>query len=157
MELEIQVVSSEPSKRLKELEVSQDSLFWWVWETRSRIPKEKLIKVMSEIRFEEDKGTHEYRHKSSFGKEKICSAFSVAELGEMLPYLIEGAKDGDIWSLRIDKIGDEPEDKLDNVWVICYQNCITEQYLHTEYNEKLADAMALMLIHLIENRLIEVS
>ena len=67
MNLQDQVVSLELSKRLKELGVEQDSIFYWA-ETFDNIEKFKLF-----FDGKPDKKAREYH------------AFAVAELGEMLP------------------------------------------------------------------------
>jgi hypothetical protein len=72
MKLEEQVVSLELSKKLKELGVPQESLWWWA--------KAHLVDVKKEDYFIVDK---------KYMLPVECSAFTVAELGEMLPKEIE--------------------------------------------------------------------
>jgi hypothetical protein len=64
MELEKQICSLELAKKLKELGVKQDSLFWWV----------------------NGRGRMELHDKHT--DSDSVSAFTVAELGEMLPVKI---------------------------------------------------------------------
>jgi hypothetical protein len=88
MELEDQVTSLELSKRLKELGVKQESLFWWV----VLDVKHPLYEVHRETRRPEDlqkllsgtiiRGRDAYE--KVFGEFIHYSAFTVAELGEML-------------------------------------------------------------------------
>lgn len=74
MKLEHQVVSLELAKKLKELGVKQESLYWWV----NRFP-------WSIQRHEEGRWSRARTH----------SAFTVAELGEILtPYLEDREGDG---------------------------------------------------------------
>lgn len=67
MELTKQVTSLELSKRLKELGVKQESLFWWL----NPFKEQGFILTQDS---EWDKNDHH----------EFCSAFTVAELGEML-------------------------------------------------------------------------
>lgn len=70
MELEQQVISLELAKKLKKLGVKQESLWWWV-EFYSHTHNTRIWRVMQKD--EDDKiNCH-------------ISAFTVAELGEMLP------------------------------------------------------------------------
>jgi hypothetical protein len=75
--LEKQVVNLELSKRLKKLGVRQESLFDW-----GKYAYGDEIKVVPTFGYQE----HPYSY--------ICSAFTVAELGEMLPIEIEGGEKG---------------------------------------------------------------
>lgn len=136
MELEQQVVSLELSKKLKELGVPQDSLFyWWAtdieidgltwWEVGAKEPKRGKA-----VRRLEDR--------------QPVSAFSVAELGEMLPnkigdgYWIITGKDKDGWFCAYNK----PQGGKAN-------------YIHLVSEETEADARAKMLIWLVENRYLD--
>lgn len=73
-----QVTSLELSKRLKELGVKQDSYFWWNTITLELLPKQEMI------RLSESGLTNEAYWRGNF-----ISAYTVAELGEMLPPLYE--------------------------------------------------------------------
>lgn len=75
MKLESQVCSLEYAKRLKELGVKQESLFYWSFYDGGFSEEEPGITLTDEANhgFEED----------------LLSAFTVAELGEMLPKQIE--------------------------------------------------------------------
>ena len=127
MTLEQQVCSFELAKKLKELGVKQESLFYW--HETARLD-----------------GVHVLNQK--YSDDKFCfSAFSVAELGEMLPECYF------------------TQHRLNAEWE-CYQNFtkIIEgtKPLQKEYPENHvsmfasteADARAKMLIYLIENNLI---
>lgn len=115
MQLVDQVCSLELSKRLKELGVKQESLFCWTTEldleflpTRLRNPN-------------------------------ICvAAFTVAELGEMLPERHRTHKEKDCWYVTTHH---------------CLR-CDGHDHLWSDKNE--ANARAKMLIYLIENKLMEV-
>ena len=114
MELSQQVVSLELAKRLKELGVKQESLFYY--------SQNGLVG-----------GTYDVIISSSI----ICSAFTVAELGELLPYNCYTRKSktnkGCFEAHIIEKGGDE---------------------VFIDENE--ANARAKMLIYLIENKLVEI-
>lgn len=133
MQLESQVVSLPLAKRLKELGVKQESIFWWLHEPE----------------------INDYTISNSFGSfdvgwEKECAAFTVAELGEMLPdeikvgritYGLTITKEGlDGW--RADYLGSEygePDTAFDDAF-----NGQTE-----------AEARAHMLIYLIEKGMVK--
>lgn len=117
MKLEQQVVSLELAQKLKELGVKQESLFWWHTD-KAFIGDDHMYVV-------------------SYGKTTnpfaidMYSAFTVAELGEMLPKQYRSWKSGD-----------------DKEW-ICDTWASTVQRAETE-----ADARAKMLVYLLENNLI---
>lgn len=132
MNLELQVCSLELAKRLKELGVKQESYFLWIIADH---PNES-----SGTPFVEHRGALE----GSYDKTPVCdgwtltswSAFTVAELGEMLPDWTETVK------------------RADEDWV-----CII-RHKHNDINdhsfaETEVDARAKMLIYLLENKLHE--
>lgn len=151
MKLEQQVVSLELAKKLKELGVKQEGLYVW---TNQTIP-ETLWSV----------GEFEARWGSQGGAYDEFIAFTVAELGEMLPdYTIElgnlkiGKCETDHMTMKKHKKG---------WWNISYwtwENAYTknkdiflrenDKYLQQADTE--ADARAKMLIYLIENKLITI-
>ena len=113
MKLEHQLSSLEPSKKLKELGVKQESLFWW---------------YDGELEYHSDSQPS----KSTFEQ---CSAFTVAELGEMLP------------------IGIHTYQRPLDGW-----GCLSEHQFGKdiiEVEKKMADAMAKMLIYLLEHGLLK--
>jgi hypothetical protein len=124
MKLEQQVVSLELSKKLKELGVKKESLWWW---------REYVIsKGADVIAWGEDS--------EDDGKVKLYSAFTVAELGEMLPakIYIDGVK----YALRFKK-------NRENKWYLKYwrkKSTLCDYKADTE-----ANARAKALIWLIEN------
>lgn len=83
MEVEKQVCSLELAKKLKELGVRQESYFWWTHCWYKRLDKYEKEWIIDHECYGPEKG-----------KVKI-SAFTVAELGEMLPS-----------HLYIDKVGE---------------------------------------------------
>ena len=123
MKLEQQVVSLELAKRLKELGVKQNSAFWW----------QELQNGKGHLIIDT---TDSFSH--------VCfSAFSVAELGEMLPKK---------YFPSFDFLGSGKN----KYRVICHVN--TKKYgWHHEKKcaDTEADARAKMLIYLLENKLIK--
>jgi hypothetical protein len=137
MKLEQQVCSLDLAKRLKELGVHQLSLFWWqFWLER---PEDIAL------RYKDDR----------FGHRDVqdVSAFTVAELGEMLPKNIE--RDiGTTWLLQMSgKNGTCIWDVGYMIWnkrhKFDWADVAVTQRADTE-----ADARAKMLIYLIENAIV---
>lgn len=126
MKLEKQVCSWEPAKLLKELGVKQDSLWYWnIYITGKEI--------LSQGKQYED----ELALDGSYIKYS-CSAYTVAELGEMLPD----------W---VDFTQKHYNSTSKRTWYRCY----TKEGMMWVDEDKEADARAKMLIWLIENKLIE--
>lgn len=130
MTLEQQVCSLESAKKLKSLNVRQESIFFWC-----------DIKGVQAIEFV-NKGWHTFKGDVSF------SAFTVAELGEGLPQIIK------IKKLKYQLFCSVAMDKQ---WFVVYVN--EEDYednapfpIIMHHNE--AEARAKMLIYLLENGLI---
>lgn len=124
MNLEQQVTSLELSKRLKELNLKQESLFCW-----------SEINEFNKIY---------YRGNPAFYDPKDYSAYTVAELGEMLPAMVNNK------ILTIIKyIEDDYFTSYDYISSGDHEESF---YVQTESNE--ANARAKMLIHLIENNLV---
>lgn len=137
MELQKQVTNLELSKRLKDLGVQQESLFYWVYgypvdvEAGRGEPTVIYNDTLSET--------------ISKAKNEHLSAFTVAELGEMLPYSFSPAIDASFY-LSIEK-------EKYHGWQVSYKyinGIIWERQIST----KLADGLAKMLIYLLENKLI---
>jgi hypothetical protein len=127
MKLEKQVTSLELAQKLKELSVEQNSLFKWFISPEG-------WKIVPQT---EDTGL------------LICpSAFTVAELGEMLPALIEPSS-SIIGYLSTYKRQVPSANKL---WGINYQN-YNERVVCYENADTEADARAKMLIYLLKNNL----
>lgn len=125
MQIEKQVVSLELAKRLKELGVKQESYFnWLVASDGARLMKNPVLST--------------YKYFEQF------SAFTVAELGEMLPPEIIVVQNH--LSLDIKKI------YSDGYWSIGYVLPFKDSVVFR--CEREADARAKMLIYLLENNLI---
>jgi hypothetical protein len=127
MTLESQVVSLSLAKKLKELGVKQDSQFWWSFEEHGATGWDVYFK-------NESLGPEEW---FTLEKHVHISAFTVGELGEMLPaYLTE--------TYRLPH----------GPWRVIHRADIHEDgemYLEAETE---ADARAKMLIYLLENNLL---
>lgn len=129
MDLEKQVVSLELAKNLKELGVKQESLFDWmeIDDNDWIIMAKKYPERISE-------------------NEDIISAFTVSELGEMLPKRILGKRTYyHIYSSH-----------WENGWLIDARS--PRQGFNTSKHRKVADteadARAKMLIYLLKNKLL---
>lgn len=137
MKLEDQVCSLELAKKLKELGVRQESAFYWqiikkgICFAGSK-PSEKDVVTLERC--------HEYNEDEFV---EYVSAFTVAELGE----LMKGQGMGVTAYSNL----------IVNEWWIRGGNWIVEkqQYDHLETDSKWADALAKMLIHLIENGIVK--
>lgn len=117
MELEQQVVSLELAKKLKELGVEQES--YWKWSADG-----ELTRLESEV-----------KHPDS------CAAFTVAELGDIVPHRIEHQ-----WSLHVLRTSE--------AWDVYYLDTEDTVLNSVAFAEpSIADAFARMLIYLIENDL----
>jgi len=137
-----QLTSLEESKRLKELGVPQESLFYW------RVGKRTNESI---IRFLNDK-------KPGNGDALYfdwCSAFTVAELGEMLPYAIK--KENVLYFLdQRPRVSTHKFDSPVAFYEIAYTNPKAGAVDLPVQEKTESGARAKMLIYLIENNLIEV-
>jgi len=171
MKLKNQVCSLELSKKLEELGVKQSSLFWWVkgkmdygyegewWIEESNdwfIFDQKVgyefnrYDLQLEVKRWEDESSEEFekwrkrqkRAENKFLKENIISAFTSAELGEILPngidYIITTTKQANRWLCRCEYI----------------KGAFREE-LYYEWAETEVDVRALVLIYLLENKIIK--
>lgn len=134
MKLEQQVISLDLAKRLKELGVTQESYFWWT-------QKNLLVSTSDAIQgYANETGTPLY------------SAFTVAELGEMLPAELKGG-----WLLQM-----APAFKNIEAWVLWYEDSESPEKMmlngnHWTISAKTeAEARGLMLEYLITNKLLGV-
>lgn len=122
MQLEKQVCSLELSKRLRELGVKQESVFYWIGKTLC------LYNIL-EVEMAKIGGVRDF-----------YSAFTVAELGEMLPH-VNQILDAGMFGC----------DKLEDGWE-CSFSSLNERREFLCKTE--ADARANALIYLLENKLI---
>ncbi len=138
MKLENQVASLDLAKRLKELGVKQESLFYH-WATAIEQDGLAWWNVSEK---EPRKGKPVRAYLDSVGRPSVLSAFTVAELGEMLPDKV-GEKKIFNWKGILDGKTD---------W---YAGVMNER-AWVEANTE-ANARAKMLIYLLENKLISSS
>lgn len=136
MNLQDQVVSLELAKKLDELGVKQDSLFYWN-KSMSIVFPEPWV-VLSE--------------ESGIGKSQICSAFTVAELGELLPARITNPETRNMDFLRFNKGDDYKQDHRAD-WTVEYHTSFYAPLIRIVADTE-ANARAKMLVYLIENKLI---
>ena len=125
--------SLELSKRLKELGVKQESLFYWI----SNLFMNKYFLSM-------EGGFSKEYHKDDF-----VSAFTASELGKMLPF--EVVKNNEVAHLQMIKT-------IDGKWAMAYIIRIDLPplvWIKEENEENEANVRAKMVILLLENNLIE--
>ena len=134
MKLENQVVSLELAKKLKELGVEQDSLFYWCYEYR--LDGKKYSDKRADLTYNK---YNELTNTISYSKKEHISAYTVAELGEMLPL--------GYYTTRL-----FTDDNKKEEWIaILLPN---SEYKGTGFRaDTEADARAKMLIYLKENKL----
>ena len=128
--IERQVCSLELAKKLKKLEVKQDSLRYWIYcpETKEWVLAQR-------------KWTKNW---------KMYSAFTVAELGELLPFKIYSNPIPNPFELKINK--------LENKWEVYYLAYESRELNNTDLCPTIsadteADARAKLVIYLLENNL----
>jgi hypothetical protein len=150
MKLEQQVCNLELAKRLKELGVKQESLFWWVQQ-------------VDEVPSKSGRHLPTYRPVDSWvvldrlGEhgQKSIAALTVAELGELLPYTIDNGRQ--LFNLQMFKctgnFRDESRYSLEYNSILKDKNGAYEMEVQRG-DESEADARAKMLIYLLENKLI---
>lgn len=147
---EDQVVSLELARKLKLLNVKQDSIFWWVKYAENTHPivddKNRMSLVYASTGFEVI-----LEHKPR----AIYSAFTATEILNRLPARVKintafTIKDWEEWELYITH--------FNNKWSVAYV-CDIGRIEHApivqeESDESLSNASAKMLIYLLENKLI---
>lgn len=136
MELKKQVISFELAKRLNNLFVKQDSIFYWIEDHRMQPRKDFTWKARlcpaSQVNHILSSNVYRY------------AAFTVAELGEMLPFSVE---------IKGEEVTCE-DYKNEKGWDAWFANaqCHMVGSKFTANTE--AEARGLMLVYLIENKLI---
>ena len=144
MPLEQQVTSLELSKRLKELGVKQESYFSW---------------VLIETKAYDNVGVHstEWIKEKELEKYITASAFTVAELGEMLPWRSKRMGTVNNAELMCTKLVNTATSK--RLWCVAYWDEDKPPYIGFVVdfkNETEAEARGLMLCYLLENKSITV-
>ena len=133
MKLEDQLTSLELSKKLRELGVKQNSIWWW-WDDVLN-----LAKGLDSENFV-----------------KYYSAFTCAELGEMLPFFICVNKIQYELCITVWEGANIMFHTGKKGFNIKYENPLIDRTLTFRTNKKLSNCMAKMLIYLIENKLMEI-
>ncbi len=154
MNLENQVCSLELSKRLKELGVKQESYFYWHSFRNESSPKEQWSNVYNQIIRRNEKT--KYKNRDYLKDQILYSAFTVAELGEMLPAYTND--NGDKQLLELSKyIIPVGEKKGNSTYSAEYWTLNDPIYRLGKgcYEDNESDARAKMLIYLLENKLME--
>lgn len=134
MKLQDQVITLEQAKMLSQLGITQglSAFFWDDYEGK----EELRMNAKPEGGY-------------SPGSCNTCfSAFTVAELGVMLPFRMRDEEKRENPHLRIYR--------GENEWHVEYHQVFSRPYIRSYAYENLSDAMAHVLIHLLENKLITV-
>lgn len=133
MNLEDHVTSLELSQKLRELEVKQESCFYYHWYKKNRDYEYIDCQISNENLEEFDDGKWQL---------KVYSAFLASELGLMMPnsneYAIDFVKDRDMWITSFVEI----------------EEIYREYRAHFRAKNE-ADSRALMLIYLMEKGLLK--
>lgn len=105
MKLQQQVTSLELSKRLKELGVKQESLFYWAYadETTYLTIKDGHDKIYSFDREDND----ELNSFEFYPNAEFYSALTAAELGELLPPFVKQKNSGEMVNLQMQKMDED--------------------------------------------------
>jgi hypothetical protein len=149
MKLEQQVCSLESAKRLKELGVKQESLFKWVdWLDYGN--NTKFLPSGSYLAYKDDS----IWKRVVIGEGGYYSAFTVAELGEMLPREVE-ISDSNL-NKKFFYWSSVKENTAETRWLAMYETVgrsapLERLGIHLADTE--AEARAMMLIYLLENKL----
>lgn len=138
MDIENQVCTLEQAKKLKELGVVQESLFDWTIEHKKKDYNETSTQLMGgtfDVRVNHDINWRTW----DFNKRETYSAFTVSELGAMLPD------------------ADKMEDKLEPLFIEKYGECDKERF--NKYFRSLFNAQDICewVIYLLENNHITAS
>ena len=161
MNIEDQVCSLELSKKLKELDITQESYFYHHFYKKNRDDEFIDHIICSEKIDEFDDGKW---------KLKIYSAFTASELLEILPkYVIDSNREEpfNYFKYQISKFTIYENGEFQEVYLISYicdtyqinqnYNVCFPNILQKTYSENLCNAIANMIIYLIENNLFKVN
>jgi len=140
MDLTQQVCSLKYARKLQELGVKQDSLFYWI---SIGILNNKHVGWRLEL-------SHNCNCEEPLIAQEYYSAYTVAELGELLPFKIYSNPIPNPFELKINK--------LENKWEVYYLAYESRELNNTDLCPTInanteANARASMLIYLLENNL----
>ena len=130
MTIQNQVSNLELSRKLEKLGVKQDGYWMWVKYSLWKEPKLWASDLTSKMKVTCFSGKLEY----------AISAFTVAELGEMMPITIEEKDKMYFFEIR----------KCEAGWLVGYVTRIRENFLKYFRDKKLVDEMAKMKIYLLK-------
>lgn len=162
MELESQVCSLELAKKLKELGVKQESLFVWRGIQSWSFGPTEFKPVYTPSIIDDSEFPKEWKRLATGKVTSVCAAFTAAELAEILAFIsirredyhrIERHKTYDI--LKIKGAGKNLGGNH-KVWSVSFHN--DGGYTHPcgeGRDDTLADALALSLINLIKDKLLD--
>lgn len=150
MNLKDQVVSIELAKKLKDLGVKQDSFFYY-------IPTVMGYEITTYIDLvDHDDSKNYYLAMLMINvPEKVFSAFTVAELGELLPKELPSKDKCHAYELNCKWELHYSDDKMWHITYKSFDNDIAMDFII--YDKSEANARARMLIYLIENKLMDIS
>jgi hypothetical protein len=146
--IENHVVNLDLSKQLYDLGIKKPSLFYWQLEDQSDIEKYKtewiVLYGLDENIFRVEKSI-------------IYPAYLATELLEILPYFINHKNDCPNYYLYISHAILDDVNKIKKYW-IGYHSWVpfSEEKIPSIDDELLPNALAKMLIYLVENKLVEV-
>lgn len=161
MKIEYQVTSIELSKKIRELGVKKESLFYWA---NYKIVSNNEIEFLSSDKNHIVLTTDVYNYFPDEYINEIYSAFTASELLEILPFYIS-YKNLPIVSLYIEKTKIGSTNNFVGYYV-AYKSTnfvLGENYLYhcdlksiaNFFEKNLVDACAKMLIYVIENKILE--
>lgn len=155
-DLESICINLKLSQKLKNLNINQESLFWWVY-----IDKEWIVACRD----------GDFAYLSPKLDKDLSSAFTASELLELLPNSIDIKQNEPFNNFRFNMMRSliVETDMLnpDRVFLLNYncdtfklENCaipIMDLLPHNIWDKSLSNALAKLLIYLIENNLIKIS
>jgi len=144
MKLEDQVITIEQGMRLNKLGIIQKSLFYHIQDKTPTNPNLHHYGCQqAKMQFRITHGQQSILSGANIHFE--FSAFTVSELGEMLPYRLRDAEKNENPHLRIYR--------GENEWSVEYHQTFSRPYVQLGDHKNLAEAMGYILIHLLENDL----
>lgn len=152
MKLEQQVCSLELAKRIKELGVKQESLWWWFDVPNMKKNNKRIFATDFEPYISSARSSTHSTNKETQRtiNQHTYSAFTVAEMGELLPNWHYLGKDG--FGHYYCGLNDEA---VENDHIKIPKDFYYEDIGELQQEDKLpANALAKMLIYLLENKLI---
>jgi len=146
MKIENQVCTLEQAKRLKELGVQQDAYMSFVWFINS-----ERVNLHRTITAKKLTDHAQKKYESANHNNKVCAAFTVAELGVMLPEDLYIPYKGNSGKKR--KYPQHLHCFKQLKYSVNYTGGESREFL-TQHGDTEAEARATMLIHLLKNNLL---